>query len=556
MVEFLKIQCIGRRQSFRSKPKTQQENNEIERVMNMEKKSKKRTRKRKKSNPVGVVLMVTVVLLALVLIGIFIYVAVQLVNLPGGPKNPEEPTVVWNPEVTENLSEDIFFANHARESLGKPQITGDVNQMQQLSRWQNMTEAVINYHMQILEEETYGATNYIGNRCLGKTQTRQIDVYSTKDEERGLWYLIKIQDRDGFHSSQYSIAPGIYFYKADGSTPIYTVTGEITGTEKAELLALLNNYLLTEYPHYVEARMGELRVEAYANGSATTAMTLKSESGILMLTGNSEQITGMTANYSENEGDTVYNIVTEIEYGKTFDVGVVDLERQSPYSRTSGASEIAFWDGEEPTVATLEDVSRANEVWQEIHIPEEFSARATVSTITNVVADRQTQIDNAYIVCCQQQIIDGKAYHQITIEYTKRGLAENQIAAGTYVFDDEFIWTDRGVLRVANAPKLYAILQSFGTETYLNANWQTGMCGNLYLESYETNANHSIRLVEKGEEISGHPNYAKIVVDNQYQIEELQTHIRYQVDGKWEYSTDLEATVTYKPEKVQFSLPN
>lgn len=559
IVEFLKIQCIGRRHSFPSNPKLQPENNNIiERVMHMEKKKQTCARKhtRKGRNVVGISLMITVILLSLTLIGILIFVAVKLAGSSGGEKASEAQQKAWNLTETVNLSEDLFFANHSRTPLDNPEISGAVNEMQQLSRWKNMAGAAVNYHMVIIEEETYDATAYIGERCLGKTQTRQIDVYSTEDKEHGKWYLLEIQERDCFHASQYSIAPGVYFWKADGSTPIHTIAGEITGTEKEHLIGLLSNYLLTKYSSYVEARMGALQVQAYSSGSGLTAMTLKSETGMAMLTGNVEQLEGLTANYTEKEGDTVYNFVVEVTYGETFDIGVVNVERKNPYNWRDVQNEIAFWSGENPEEATLEDATRANETWQQLHIPEEFSARATVNSTANVVTLHQRQIDNYYIVCSGQQVLDGIAYHRISIEYTKRGMADSEIQAGTYIFDDEFIWTDVGVLRIENAPRLYGILKSFGTETYLNTSWQMGMCGDMYLEMYETHDNHSIRLVEKGDQISGYPNYAKVIANNQYQLEELQTHISYRVEDKWDVSTSLEATISYKPEKVAFSLPS
>lgn len=543
---------------FSRYPETTTKNHNIERVMNMEKKKQNRARKRtrKKRNVVGIVLMVMLILLTLLLIGILIFVAVNLSGHPNEVVDPETQPKAWSPVETTDLSEDIFFANHTRATLGDPKIAGDVSQMQQIGRWNHMTEAVVNYHMTIVEEETYGATAYIGERCLGKTQTRQIDVYSTSDKEHGQWYLLEVQEKDCFHASQYSIAPGMYFWKADGSSPIYTILGEITGTQKDHLMELLSNYLLTTYVSYVEARMGELQVQAYSAGSGITAMTLKNDTGMAMLTGNVEEIGSMTANYAENEGDTVYNFVMEVAYGETYDIGVVNLERKNPYNWKDHPNEISFWNGEKTQAATLENVEKANETWHQLHIPEQFSARVTVNTSAVVMAHSQKQVDNYYIVCSQQQILNEKAYHRISIEYIKRGLADSEIQAGTYIFDDEFIWTDIGVLRIENAPRLYEILKSFGTETYLNANWQMGMCGDMYLEMYENKDNHRIHLIERGDQISGHPNYAKVIANNQYQIEELQTHTSYRAEDKWDVSTSLEATISYKPEKVAFSLPS
>lgn len=527
----------------------------------------RRIKRRTPRQKVGVIAMILAAILAIILLVSVVMLATKMAKQAPEEVENAEPAVV---EVTEGLTESVFLSNNLLSSWKTGTVELTQEDQSQVEKWETQIALTNAYHMTITEQETYNVDeawyklmpgsggNYAAtSKDLSQTQTRQIDVYLTLDSNKDQWYLIQIAEQDFTHSSAYSVMPGVYFFRADGSSPIETVGGEITGEEKEEMMSLLNKYLLPNYCDLenIAGKMGSLtsKTSNYEDGGAT--ILLESENGEVELLGTQFQVEYIFGTYYNAEGDEKYDLSVEIQYGTVFTADDVSIQCENPYQSSGTVEELRFRNGLDSATVTLSDTDKANEVWSKIEIPEEFSVQATMDTTSTVRTNQLTKLTNQTVICVQRQMLGEETYTRVEVRYMKRQIGDTFLEAGVYIYNDTYIWTDRGTLLAADAPNLLELLKAFSADTYLNVKWQLGLCGDMYLETYHEDRGYEISLIEADKPVSGFTNYARVKLNQNYQVETFQTHIRFQADNEIETAIDFGATIDYDPEKIAFSVP-
>jgi len=475
---------------------------------------------------------------------------------------------------TEGLTEGMFLSQK-KDSIpesGKVSYTPEAEAIVQ--KWMEKAEGTVEYHMTIQEKETYGANDSLIKEIwsnpsfsmeqikLDKSQTRTIEVFSTVDSSNNQWYIIYVHEQNFNHSSQFSIQPGVYFFKADGTSAIKTLKGEITGEEKEKLMSQLTQYTLTQYcnPEKMAGRMGKLESVSSVNGEYVATL-FSNPNAQYEISGTADQIQKANAIYSirgqeePKKVSEIHQISVEIEYGMMFDPEQVQVSNQNPYDHTGVMDELKLWDGSSSQAISLTQEKEANETWKQTGFAGEYSARGVTRATTMVMIDKARNIEDHTIIIVDRKMVEGMLLTQVTVNYVERcGFATTELAAGTYLFNDKFIWTDRGILAIQEAPNLYKELISFGPNTWSNVKWQLGNCGSLYLYEIHLKGETEVALNEQGDSISGSQNYARVEIDKKYKVQDFQTHVSFE-DGGRQSSIDLEMMMEYNLDEISISLP-
>lgn len=523
-----------------------------------------RNRARRRARKFVTFVTVTAVIAFVVILAVILVKSIQLIRTEEAESESAKTIVV-----TEGLTEGMFLSQRDDSIPESGKVSYSTEAEAILQKWKKMARGVVCYHMTITETETYGANDSLIKAVpsnpsfimeqveLDVSQTRTIDVYSTIDDASNQWYVICVQESNFIHSSQFSIMPGVYFFRADGTSAIHTLKGEITGEEKEKLMNQLTQYTLIQYcnPERIAGRTGDLEAVSSVNGEYV-AVLFSNETGQYEISGTANQIQKANAIYSVADRGEVYQISVEIEYGTMFDPEQVQVLNKNPYEYTGIKEELELWDGSSSQTITLAQQNEVNEVWKQIAAAEEYSARGVIEATTTVMLDEPRELEEHAIITVKRKMVEGMLLTEVVVNYPQRsGFTTTSLVAGNYLFNDEFIWTDRGILAIKDAPNLYWELINLGADTWSNAKWQLGNCGPLYLEEIELDDKTEIALTEQGDDINGYPNYARIRLDRQHHLEVMQTHIRFEDDGR-RSSIDLETRMEYDLEEITISIPS
>lgn len=518
-----------------------------------------RRRKKRPSRVIGAGLIVISVVAVMTLVATLVYTMFALMFAK--PESPEEDPK----DPVPTASEAMFLENNILGTLSPGTVTASETQQETIKKARELLSKKQNYHMTILEHETYGTDQILissipgrnEGKDLSQTQTRQIEVYSTYKEGDGQYYLIEVTEIGFVHASKFTVEPGIYFFRAGGNSPIYTINGQIPGEEKARVLELLEGYLLPNYCNIdnFTMRMGDLSVKEFYEEKGSLEAILENPNGLLEISATDNHLNRITATFDKPDDAESYKLEVAITYDETFDPDRVSLNRVNPYKQETTYDQIAYWTKSEDGLASFKQVSEANEIWQNLKNPEEFSATVNETMKLTVVTSEQKEIKNVATVQVKKQKVDQEVYTFVSIRQDRRAFGEMPLAAGQYIFNDEFIWTSYGKVAIADAPKMYQILSGFATQTYVDVKNHAASCGEVYLESFQANGDYQINLVEKNAKKANSPNYVRVLVDSEHQVENFQTAIRYYTEDKWKTLVDVEVIFGYQEEDYTFSVP-